>query len=509
VSDVAGAPAAPEKLFDATLTRLAIVVVLGTIMSVLDTTIVNVALNVLARDFKASVDQIQWVSTAYLLALAMVIPLSGWSIERFGAKPVWMTSLTLFLVGSVLCGLSWNIESLIAFRFLQGLGGGLILPVGQTILARQAGPQRMGRVLSVIGVPTLLGPILGPVIGGLIVTHFSWRWIFYVNVPIGVIALLCSVRFLPRGGRLEQPGRLDTLGVALLSPGLALLVYGLSQMGGSAGLTGTPVLVGVGLGLLFIAGFVLHALRVPDPLLDVRLFSHRGFAIANGTTFALGAALFGAMFLLPLYYQTVRGQTPLMAGLLMAPQGIGAACMMPVAGRISDRAGPRTVVPLGMVLVIVGTLPFCFVTPHTSEALLGFTLFIRGIGLGLAMMPTIAAAYQAVEHAAIPRATTMINIVRQVGGSVGIAILAVVLQVQIEAHFPGSSGSLSTVSGGPIPPVAAQGLAEAFARSFWWAIGISVAGLVVTLFLPKNPAAARSGHGPAPVTSVPAPLPEL
>src|ERR671928_1156356 len=182
---------------DRELGRLAAVVVLGTIMSILDTTIVNVAIETLGRQLHSSLTSIQWVSTGYLLALATVIPLTGWSMERFGAKRMWMTSVVLFLIGSTLCGLAWSTESLIVFRVLQGFGGGMIMPIGQAILAQAAGPQRMGRIMSVIGVPTLLGPILGPVIGGLIIDNASWRWIFFVNVPVGLVALALAARVLP------------------------------------------------------------------------------------------------------------------------------------------------------------------------------------------------------------------------------------------------------------------------------------------------------------------------
>ena len=195
-------------------------------MSILDTTIVAVALATLGRDFHVSVTTIQWVATGYLLALALVIPVTGWAVDRFGAKLIWMTSLSLFIIGSSLCGLAWSANSLIAFRVLQGIGGGMLLPVGQSILARAAGPQRMGRVMSIIGVPMVLGPIMGPVIGGLIVSNFSWRWIFYINVPIGIVTLILSSRWLPKFDTDERfPSSFDTLGFCLLSPGLAALVY--------------------------------------------------------------------------------------------------------------------------------------------------------------------------------------------------------------------------------------------------------------------------------------------
>src|SRR5919201_560271 len=220
------------------------VVVVGTIMAILDATIVNVAIHTLGRDFHTSVSTIQWVMTAYLLAFAAVIPLTGWASERFGAKQVWIAALLLFMAGSALAGSAWSIDSLIAFRVLQGIGGGLLMPVGQTILAQAAGPQRIGRVMSVVGVPMLLGPVFGPVIGGAIVDQASWRWIFFVNLPVGMLAVLLALRLLPEAvPRLGR--RLDLRGLALLSPGIAIFVYGMSEAGAAGGFTGGRAVLGL------------------------------------------------------------------------------------------------------------------------------------------------------------------------------------------------------------------------------------------------------------------------
>ena len=319
------------------LRRTSTVVVLGSIMSILDTTIVAVALATLGRDFHVSVTTIQWVATGYLLALALVIPVTGWAVDRFGAKLIWMTSLSLFIIGSCLCGVAWSANSLIAFRVLQGIGGGMLLPVGQSILARAAGPQRMGRVMSIIGVPMVMGPILGPVIGGLIVSNFSWRWIFYINVPIGIVTLILSSRWLPKWDTDERfPTSFDTLGFCLLSPGLAALVYSLAEVGTTGQLHQHVGLVSFVLGIVLMVGFILHALHIKNPLLELHLFKDRNFAIANICIFVFGATLFGSMFLLPLYYQIARGQEAWVAGLLMAPQGIGAA-LHHALGREHDR----------------------------------------------------------------------------------------------------------------------------------------------------------------------------
>jgi len=467
---------------DRDLWRLASVVVLGTIMSILDTTIVNVAIETLGRDLDASLNEIQWVSTGYLLALATVIPLTGWAMERFGGKRMWMLSVTLFLCGSTLCGLAWSTTSLIVFRVLQGFGGGMILPIGQAILAQAAGPQRMGRVMSVIGVPTLLGPILGPVIGGLIVDNFSWRWIFFVNLPVGVVALALAARILPAAER-KTRSRLDVVGLLLLSPGLALLVYGLSELGREGGL-GTMAVVGLVGGALLLVAFVLHARR-DHALIDISLFRDRAFAAASGTVFIFGVSLFGAMLILPLYYQVVRGESALTAGLLLAPQGVGAAMAMPIAGRMTDRMGAGRVVPFGVVVACLGTAAYTQLTATTSYEVLGVALWVRGIGLGMTMMPSIAAAYQTLERAAVPRATSTINIIRTIGGSFGVAVLTVVLQRQIVAEIPGATGDLSGLRGGAA--AAAEPLAAAFGTTFWVALGLTALALIPAYFLPRHP----------------------
>ncbi len=474
-----------SPVLDPALKRVAAVVVLGSIMSILDTTIVTVALDTLGRDFKVSIDDIQWVTTGYLLALAVVIPATGWSIDRFGAKRMWLVSLVLFVGGSALCGLAWSAPALVAFRILQGLGGGMILPIGQSIVARAAGPQRMGRVMSVIGVPTVMGPVLGPVIGGLIVSHASWRWIFYVNVPIGVVALVLSWRFL-EGGDHKVDHRLDALGLALLSPGLALLVYALSEVGTTGSLTSVEVLASFAVGMALMVAFAIHGWRKGEQgLVDLRLFRHRNFTVANVAVFLLGATLYGSMFLLPLYYQVVRGQSALMAGLLMAPQGIGAAAVMRTSGSITDRLGSRIVVLPGVVLLTVGTLAYTQVHAQTNEVLLAAALFVRGMGLGLAMMPMIAAAYQDLGSADVPRASTVINIMRQVGGSVATALVAVVLQRQIteQAHAPATATLAATAK---VPPHVASELSVAFSHSFWWVVGLTALTIFPSLALPNR-----------------------
>jgi EmrB/QacA subfamily drug resistance transporter len=492
------AAAADEKL-GREVWVVSAVVITGVIMSILDTTIVNVALETLSRELDASLSTIQWVSTGYMLALGAVIPLTGWMSERFGAKRVWMTSVALFGAGSALCGLAWSAESLILFRVLQGIGGGMIMPVGMSVLAQTAGPHRVGRVMSVVGMPMLLGPILGPVIGGLIVDTVSWRWIFYVNVPIAVLALVLAARLLHADAGRADAGKLDWLGLALLSPGVAAVVFGLSETETHGGITEPIAWVPIVAGALLVAAFVWHAAGASRPLLDVRLFRVPAFGAAAATTFLLAASLFGAMIIMPLYYQVDRGESALIAGLLMAPQGIGAALSMPIAGRLADRVGGGHVAVVGLLIATIGTLPFVFITGHSSYWLLGGILVLRGMGIGGTMMPAMAAAYATLDHSQVPRATSALNVLQRVGGSIGTCVLAVVLQHEIRSALGGAGGGGGGVARLPeqLRERVAEPLASAFATTFWWALASTVVALVPAIVLARTERRPRAQPAPA------------
>ncbi|MBX6391761.1 MAG: DHA2 family efflux MFS transporter permease subunit, partial [Frankia sp.] len=507
----------PEAVIDRSLLLLAGTVVLGAIMVILDTTIIAVATESLSRQFDTSLSTISWVTTGYLLALAVVIPLAAWSCQRFGATRMWNISLVLFTLGSALCGAAWSVESLIVFRVLQGIGGGLIMPICMTLLAGAAGPKRLGRVMAIIGVPSLLAPVFGPVIGGLIVDNLDWRWIFFVNLPVGAIALLASLRVLPRDDRGSASQRLDLPGLLLVSPGLALLVFGLSEAGNSGGFGATRVVVSIVVGTVLVAAFVGYALRRRgNALLDLRLFSDRGFSVASVATFVIGAVLFAAMFLVPLYFQIVRGYSALEAGLYMAPQGLGAMVAMAIAGRVVDQRGARSVVPLGLLLTLLGTLLWTQVDGDTNSALLIVSLFVRGLGFGASMMPAMTAAYTSLAPASVPQATTTLNILQRVGGSLATALVAVELQHGITERIPaaaeaggGATALEAAAAQGGLPAPIANQIGEAFGETFWWVIGLCVIGFVASLFLPNTPASqAAGGHGPAaPAPGTPAPAP--
>jgi EmrB/QacA subfamily drug resistance transporter len=392
-----------------------------------------------------------------------------------------MVSVAMFAVGSALCGVAWSAGSLIFFRIFQGFGGGLIMPVGMSVLAQTAGPRHMGRVMSVIGVPMLLGPVLGPVLGGLIVTNAAWQWIFYVNVPIAALSLILAARVLNSDQGRADVGRLDWLGVALVSPGLAGVVFGLAETETSGGLSATIAWGPIVAGLVLVALFVRHALRARGPLIDMRLFRSAGFSAAAASVFLLGAALFGAMLLLPLYYQVDRGESALSAGLLMAPQGIGASLVMPISGRLTDRIGGGRVALFGIAVMALATIPLVVVGPTSSYAWLALVLFVRGIALGCSMMPAMASAYAVVRSDQVPGATSVLNTLQRLGGSIGTALLAVVLSDQARAALgsgaAGSGGLIQTLSPAVRDHDAAP-LASAFGTAFWWALGATLIALI-------------------------------
>ena len=481
--DAGRAPA--DRALTPEILTLAAVVVLGSITTILDATIVNVALTTLGRDFEAPISTIQWAPTVYLLAFAGVIPLTGWASERFGAKRVWLASLAVFTLGSLLAGLAWSLGALIAFRAVQGLGGGMIMPLGQTILAQAAGPQRMGRVMSIVGVPMLLAPILGPVVGGAIVGAASWRWIFFVNLPVGAIALLLAVRLLPAVPARPHE-RLDTRGLVLLSGGIAMFVYGLAEVGSRGTLADGVAVAALAAGLVLVAAFCVHALRTSNPLVDVRLFALRGFATAAATNLVLGIALFGVGLLVPLYFQIVRGSSPLEAGLLLIPQGVGAALAMPLAGALTDKIGARRVVAAGVVVALAGTLAYTRIGAETSYWYLAAALLLVGAGLGSTIMPSMAVAYQTLLHEAIPRATSAINTIQRIAGSLGIALLAVVLERAMRSELTGFGGGLEQASAlaAREPARVAPPLAHAFGTTFWVAVALTAVAFVPALFLP-------------------------
>ncbi|MFC4605042.1 DHA2 family efflux MFS transporter permease subunit [Rhodococcus kronopolitis] len=498
-----GAPAAASDKLDGAVLKVASVVVLGAIMSILDVTVVSVALPTFMSEFDATYATVAWTMTAYTLALATVIPVTGWAADRFGTKRLYMTALVLFVAGSVLCSMAWDIQSLIGFRVLQGLGGGMLMPLGMTIMTRAAGPQRIGRLMAVLGIPMLLGPITGPILGGWLIEAASWHWIFLINLPIGIIALFAAFKLLP-ADKPSPSESFDFLGMLLLSPGLALFLFGVSSIPETQTVASSRVLVPAGIGLALVVGFVFHALRAKHPLIDLRLFLNRKLTIAVVTSTLFAIAFMGAGLLFPSYFLQVRGESTLTAGLLLAPQGIGAMVTMPLAGFLVDKIGPGKIVLTGITVIAFGMGVFTQVGADTPYPLLLGALFVMGLGMGCTMMPIMTAAMATLTDHTVARGSTLMNIVQQVAGSVGTAVMSVVLTNQMLSRplaGPATVAQHDPSIAEKLPPGAVeQGLdqaADAFGNTFMVALVLILLTLIPAMLLPRSKAAAPEGEQPA------------
>jgi EmrB/QacA subfamily drug resistance transporter len=439
----------------------------GPLMSGLDSTMVNVSLDTIGREFNVPLGTTQWITSGYLLALALVLPLTGWLVDRVGARRIFLGCFTGFVVFSMASGSAPSIETLVACRVLQGIAGGLLAPMMQMMMARHAG-RHMARVIGVAAMPVMVGQILGPSLGGLILTYLGWRWTFFVNVPIGILAIAFALRVLPRD-EITDARRLDLVGFALISPGLALLLQGLVSL--AHGQAEAPISLLASLVLL--GGFAVHARRRPaTALIDLRLFRGATFRAAAMTQFLSNAINFGGQLLMPLYFLKVLGLSPDVTGLLLAPMGLGVFFALPVMGRLSERFGARAISGTGAALSLAGTLPFALAGPDTPIWLLCLALLVRGFGGGSITIPSAAAAYASVPRASLGHATTAINICQRFGGPTGTTGLAICLQY---------------ASSGMAAP------AEAYSATFWVLTGVAGAGLLAASRLPGRNRAARGG----------------
>jgi EmrB/QacA subfamily drug resistance transporter len=407
--------------------RIGTVTVLGTVMSVLDTTIVNVALEPLAHSLHADLSSISWVVTAYLLAIAAVSPIAGWASRRVGTRRLYLASLLLFTLGSLACGLAWDTRSLVVARVLQGAAGALLMPVGQAIIVRAAGRQNLGRVMGTLGVPTVLAPVVGPTLGGWLLESLSWRSIFLINLPIGVLAFVLGLRILPRDEG-HATYRLDWTGLVLGSLGLTAVTYGLSEVAADPAIVRAEVIGPVVVGVVLVVVFARHALGREHPLLELRLFSDRSYSLASVAVLINGATSLGGLILLPLYLQGVRHESATTTGMLVAPTALGVVLLMRPAGRLTDRYGGGRVATIGTVVVAASTLPLAWLTDHSSYWFITSVMFCRGLGTALAGMPLMAAALVRIASAKSSDATAQLFVLQRVGGSLGTALFVVVLE---------------------------------------------------------------------------------
>src|SRR3984885_3457081 len=416
----------PSSTVDRRVWIIAAACTCGPLMSGLDSTMVNVSLDTIGRAFDVPLGTVQWVTSGYLLALALALPLSGWLIDRVGARRIFLGCFAGFIVCSALSGFATSIKVLILCRVLQGIAGGLLAPMMQMMMARHAG-RHMARVIGGAPMPVIIGQMFGPSLGGVILGELGWRWIFFVNVPVGLVAICFAWFALPRD-EITSARRLDLIGFAMISPGLALLLQGLVSWAHGAGTAPLSLLASV----VLLAGFTRHAVRHPvTALIDLRLFRARVFRAAAATQFLSNALNFGGQLLLPLWFLQVRHATPSATGLMLFPLGLGIFCGLPTMGRLSERFGARAISGAGALLSCLGTLPFVFATVDTPYSLLGIALFVRGFGGGSITIPSAAAAYASVPRESLGHATTSINICQRFGGPTGSAGLAIFLQFSL------------------------------------------------------------------------------
>ncbi|MCX4780132.1 DHA2 family efflux MFS transporter permease subunit [Streptomyces sp. NBC_01264] len=427
----AGPPPTPSAGGPHRTTGVAVVVIVGSVMSVLDMTIVNVALHRLSEAFHAPLATIQWAASAYTLALAAVIPASAWAMGRFGAKRTYLGALILFSLGSLLAACAWSAGSLIAFRAVQGLGGGLLMPVGMAMVMRTADPARLGRVMALLGLPIIVGPVAGPVLGGWLVDSVSWQWIFLVNLPVGAVALLLAAKLLHS----DAPGdpstapRLDVPGLLTLSPGLALLLYGLTRAGEGGSFTAPDALLPTLAGAALVTAFARRALTTREPLLDLRLLRDRTFGAGILTLALFTCGYFGSMLLAPMYWQQARGMSATAAGLLGAPTGLTVGLVMQIASRRVDKVSPRHLIRTGIATGALGMALTALQAGSPEAAPWRFVAasVVMGIGAGMVLMPTMTTASRTLPKFRLTAASTILSINSQIGASIGTALLSITL----------------------------------------------------------------------------------
>jgi EmrB/QacA subfamily drug resistance transporter len=458
------APDHAAARLDPAIWKVSAVATLGGLLSQLDATIVNVSLSSLATDLHASLSTIQWVTSGYLLALTLVLPLNGWLVDRIGAKALYLWCFSAFTLTSALCGLAWSAPSLIAFRVLQGISGGLLAPMAQMMIARVAG-QQMARVIGYAAVPVLIAPILGPVVAGAILQHASWRWLFLVNLPVGALALALAVWFLPGDRDETQRRELDWVGLALLSPALVLFLYGAERI------DAVPGIAAIAGSVLLLAAFLRVERRKGErALIDVALFRARVFGAAAATQFLSNGAIYAGQMLIPVFLIQACGRSPGEMGWLLAPLGLGMLVTYPLMGALTSRFGVRRLAAAGAMLALVATLPIVYLalTGYDPYVLVP-ALFVRGMGQSAIGIPSMSAAYASVERRNLPMATTSLNIVQRLGGPTFTTICTLFLAWRLQAESVSTGGT--------------HGVAYAWA--FGLLCALHAASFVTTLRLPR------------------------
>lgn len=470
--DVLKAPVVPEFSIKAIIAPL-LAVIIGMIMVILDSTVINVAIPNLQHYFDSSLKTIQWTITGYTLALSAVIPLAGWMTDKFGSKRIFLITITLFTLGSVLCSLAQSAEQLILFRIIQGLGGGMVAPIGMAMIFKLAPPEKRGAVMGMLGIPMLLAPAVGPLLSGWLIEIASWHWIFLINLPIGIAGLIVGIKFLPNLERGKAPS-LDILGMILAPIAFAMLAYGVSE-GGSTGWSSTSTLTGLIVGGAALLIFIFVELRQKQPLLELRVFTSTDFTRGVILLWVSQIALFGAILMVPLFLQNVRGYTPLQSGTFTLAQALASMIFMPIGGRLFDKYGARPLAFTGLTLISIALFLLSQISMDTSVFMIVLPLILMGAGMGLTMMPLNTHVLNSAPRRLVNRVTPLTAATQQVVTSFAIAGLTGYLTSQIKDYMvtPGTAGDILSSS------------TSAFGDTFLITGFIAVAGILLSTILRK------------------------
>lgn len=499
---VGTAPAGPAPSSSRGWILPMLVLVSGMFMSILDTTIVNVAVVDIQRDFGATTDQVQWIATAYTLSEGVVVPVSAWLGLRFGMKRVYNIALILFAAGSVLCGLAWSLDSLIVFRVVQAIPGGVLPAITLTMVYALVPKDKLGQAMGMYGLGIIFAPALGPVVGGYLVEYVDWRLIFYINLPIGILGALAAVFVLPQFPT-AKAGRFDWWGFAAIATSLATLLLALEE-GSSWGWTSGPIVTLFAVSILSMALFVVIELEVDEPLLDVRVFLKWQYTNSLLLISILVAGLFAVVFYLPLFLQQAQGLGAFDAGLVLLPQALAMAVVMPVAGLLYDKIGPRWPAVIGLVITALGTYLLHDITVDTSRSTIVWLLVLRAVGLGLAMMPIMTGGVAAVPERLVAAASAYNNVVQRAAQAFGLAVLTAFV-TGWQASLMSGRAALVPADAPAIGPAAQQQMLETYqqygqtqTQVFVAALDqlmivtavLTAAGVVLALFLRSGPAPA-------------------
>lgn len=447
--------------------NIAWILVLGVVMPLLDSTMVNIAIKYLSNDFNIGLDLIQWVITGYVLAMAISVLIVGWAVQRFNGKWLMIGANIVFLAASIASGFSWNINSLIISRVVQGAGAGFIMTLVTTLVVEITGRDKMGRMMSTVGIPIVLGPILGPVIGAAIVQFLSWRYIFFINVPIGIIAITLMILKLPNFTPANIKAKFDFIGITLLGAASATLIYGITKAAKSATFNNSTTIDYIIAGLLILIIYMIYAsIKKEQAILPLYLFKSKNFSAVMVGLFLAGIATNGPMLLLPLFFQNIKGFSVLNTGLILIPQGIGALVARPLIGKLTDKLGARNVVLVSLAFAIVGTVPFVFFNEASSLIAVSIVLFVRGIGISGVTLPMMTDAYTGMVRQEIAQASVGTRLIQNIGSAFGSAVLATVVSLSIQ-------GKVTTISL----------MTTAYHNGFMLALVLSLILIIPTLFL--------------------------